>query len=261
MNRAQILGLSSMPPASPSYPLPPFRFINREFMIVVYESDPDAIRAAVPEPLVPDPSNQVFYEWIRMPDSSGFGDYTESGIAIPCSFEGRPCNFVSQMYLDDDPPIVAGREIWGFPKKYAHPKLEIVKDTLTGTLEYAGQQVAMGTMGYKHESMAGNGEKTIATMSKTQVNLKLIPGVDGSPETCQLVAYNLTDITVKGSWMGPARLHLIPHVNAPVADLPVRRVIGAHHFIADLTLPYGRVAYDYNRAEESRDERRIVRRV
>jgi acetoacetate decarboxylase len=27
------------------------------------------------------------------------------------------------MYLDDDPPISAGREIWGFPKKYAHPKL------------------------------------------------------------------------------------------------------------------------------------------
>jgi len=34
----------------------------------------------------------------------------------------------------------------GFPKKYAHPKLEIVKDTLTA---YGGQLVAMGTMGYK----------------------------------------------------------------------------------------------------------------
>ena len=88
-------------------------------------------------------------------------------------------NFVAQMYLDDDPPIVAGREIWGFPKKYAHPKLEVVKDTLTGTLEYAGQLVAMGTMAYKHESMAGNGEQTTATLSKTQVNLKIIPGVDG----------------------------------------------------------------------------------
>ena len=75
----------------------------------------------------------------------------------------RTMNFVSQMYLDDDPPIAAGREIWGFPKKYAHPKLEIVKDTLTGTLSYSNQLVAMGTMGYKHESMAGNGVKTTAT--------------------------------------------------------------------------------------------------
>jgi acetoacetate decarboxylase len=35
------------------------------------------------------------------------------------------------------------------------------------------------------------------------------------------------------------------HVNAPVADLPVRRIVGTHHFLADLTLPYGRVLYDY----------------
>jgi acetoacetate decarboxylase len=150
---------------------------------------------------------------------------------------------------DDDPPISAGREIWGFPKKYAHPKLEIVKDTLTGTLAYAGQLVALGTMGYKHESMAGNGERTTATLSKTQVNLKLVPGVDGRLEICQLVAYNLTDIVVKGSWIGPGRLHLVPHVNAPVADLPVRRIVAAHHFLADLTLPYGRVLYDYNKED------------
>ncbi len=98
-----------------------------------------------------------------MPDSSGFGSYTESGVVIACRFNGEDVNFVSQMYLDDDPPIAAGREIWGFPKKYAHPKLEIVKDTLTGTLSYSGQLVAMGTMGYKHESMAGNGVMTAAT--------------------------------------------------------------------------------------------------
>ena len=104
----------------------------------------------------------------------------------------------------------------------------------------------MGTMGYKHESMVGNGERTTATLSKTQVNLKLIPGVGGHPEICQLVAINLTNIVVKGSWIGPGRLHLVPHVNAPVADLPVRHVVGAHHFLADLTLPYGRVVYDYN---------------
>ena len=90
----------------------------------------------------------VSYEWIKMPDSSGFGTYTEPGIVIPCLFGEEEVSFVSQMYLDIEPPISAGREIWGFPKKYAHPKLEVVKDTLTGTLEYAGQQVAMGTMGY-----------------------------------------------------------------------------------------------------------------
>ena len=245
MNRDQILRLSSMPAASPSYPLPPFRFVNREYMIVIYESDPDAIRAALPEPLVPDKSNQVFYEWIRMPDSSGFGDYTESGVVIPCSFNGTPASFVSQMYLDDDPPIAAGREIWGFPKKLASPKLELVKDTLTGTLDYAGQRVAMGTMVYKHENQSRHPAKTRAALGKLQVMLKLIPDVDGKPKIAQLVGLYITEIAVKGSWSGPARLHLVPHVNAPVADLPVRRVVSGRHFLADLTLPGGQVLVDY----------------
>jgi len=247
MKAETILKLPSMPAAGPSYPAGPYRFVNREYMVITYQSDPALIRAHLPEPLEPSDDALVHYEWIKMPDSSGFGSYTESGLVIPCSFQGEAMNFVAQMYLDDDPPIAAGREIWGFPKKYAHPKLEIVKDTLTGTLEYAGQQVAMGTMGYKAESMAGNGDATARTLSKTQVNLKIIPGIDGTPEICQLVALNLTDITVKGSWRGPGRLHLVPHVNAPVADLPVTRIVEAHHFIADLTLPYGRVLHNYLR--------------
>jgi acetoacetate decarboxylase len=245
MNRKEILGLPSMPAASPSYPFGPYRFIDREYFIVVYRSDPAAIRAAVPEPLDPAPENLVYYEWIRMPDSSGFGDYTESGVVIPCTHKGKACNFVAQMYLDDDPPVAAGREIWGFPKKYAHPKLEVASDTLTGTLIYSGQQVAVGTMGYKHEHRAREEKKTQVALSKMQVNLKLIPDVDGKLAIAQLVAYNLVDIKVKGSWTGPARLHLIPHVNAPAADLPVREVVGGRHFIADLTLPYGRVLHDY----------------
>jgi acetoacetate decarboxylase len=45
----------------------------------------------------------------------------------------------------------------------------------------------------------------------------------------------------------PCRLHLIRHVNASVADFPVRSIIGGHHFVADVTLPYGRVLHDYNK--------------
>jgi acetoacetate decarboxylase len=253
MNAQQILDLPSMPAASPSYPRGPYRFIDREYLIITYESDAAAIRAALPEPLAPDGSNTVLYEFIRMPDSAGFGSYTESGVVIPAIYKGGHVNFTAQMYLDDEPPIAGGREIWGFPKKHGQPKLSVIHDTLTGTLDYAGVQVAIGTMGYKHQHLlydvAGKKQcssvSIIEKMSKTQVNLKLIPGVDGQLAIAQLVAYNLTDIAVKGAWSGPARLHLVPHANAPVADLPVRQALGGLHFIADLTLPYGRVLHDY----------------
>ena len=253
MKTEEILQLPAMPLASPSYPRGPYRFIDREYLIIRYLSDPGAIRAALPEPLEPDGSNTVLYEFIRMPDSAGFGDYSESGQAIPAIYNGEHVNFISQMYLDDEPPIAGGREIWGFPKKNGNPKLGIVHDTLTGTLEYAGVQVAIGTMSYKHQHLlydvmgrkACSSASVVEKLGKTQVNLKIIPDVDGSVAIAQLVSYNLSDIQVKGGWSGPARLHLVPHINAPVADLPVHKVLGGLHFIADLTLPYGRVMHDY----------------
>ena len=57
------------------------------------------------------------------------------------------------MYLVDGAAIAGGRELWGFPKKHGRPKLEVAHDPLTGTLEYAGARVAVGTIGYKHQHL------------------------------------------------------------------------------------------------------------
>ena len=253
MKIEDILKQPSMPIASPSYPKGPYVFVDRQYFIVTYESDPAAIREAIPEPLEPDGSNTVMYEFISMPDSSGFGSYTESGVVIPALYKGKSVNFTSQMYLDCEPPIAAGREIWGFPKKHAKVNLGVIHDTLTGTMEYAGQQVAQGSMSYKHINLIRSDgthhnsdvQNMVEKMSKTQVNLKLIPHVDGTLAIAQLVSYQMTNIKLKGAWKGNARLHLIPHVNAPAADLPVKKVISGSHFIGDLTLPYGEVLFDY----------------
>jgi acetoacetate decarboxylase len=244
MTRDEILAASSMPLASPSYPKGPYRFVDREYLVIHYESDPDAIRAMLPEPLEPD-GNHVFFEWMKMPDSTGFGSYQESGIGIAARWNGVACSYTAQMYLDDESPTTGGREIWGFPKKIGVPDLSVVHDTLTGTLRYAEREVALGTMGYKYQSLAQDHGETLAAMSKLNVNLKWIPHVDGSPAIAQLVGYHLTDISLKGAWAGPARLHLVPHVNCRVADLPVRKILFGRHMIADLTLPYGEVLHDY----------------
>jgi acetoacetate decarboxylase len=41
----------AMPLNSPSYPPGPYRFIDREYMIITYRTDPDALRRLVPKPL------------------------------------------------------------------------------------------------------------------------------------------------------------------------------------------------------------------
>jgi acetoacetate decarboxylase len=235
----------AMPVHNPAYPRPPFRFVNREYFIISYETDIEALRAVVPEPLTV-ANGLVHYEFIRMPDSSGFGDYTESGQVISVlDPQGRPANYTHSMYLDDEGPIAGGREIWGFPKKLASPKLCVDgKDTLLGTLDYGTQRIATGTMGYKFSPLDLAAEQD--KMAKTpNYLLKVIPHVDGTARICELVRFFLKDVTVLGAWSGPAALELHPHALAPVADLPVRRIVSAKHVIANLTLDIGEVAFDY----------------
>src|SRR3954471_3666950 len=96
----------AMPLTSPAYPRGPYRFVNREYMIITYRTDPVKLRAVVPEPLELDEKEPlVKYEFIRMPDSTGVGDYTESGKVIPVSFRGGKGGYTHCMFLDDDPPI------------------------------------------------------------------------------------------------------------------------------------------------------------
>jgi acetoacetate decarboxylase len=235
----------AMPLTSPSYPRGPYRFVNREYLIIAYETDPEALRAVIPAPLqMADPI--VKYEFIRMPDSTGFGNYTESGQVIPVTFNGKPGSYVHSMYLNDNSPIAGGREIWGFPKKLGEPKLRAEKDTLIGTLDYGSIRVANGTMGYKHRAL--DNAKVKAGMETPNYLLKIIPHVDCTPRICELVQYGLTDITVKGAWDGPAGLELFDHALAPVAELPVRKVLSATHILADLTLGLGTVVHDYLKA-------------
>ena len=124
----------AMPLTAPAYPPGPYRFMDREFMIITYRTDPERLRAVVPAPLeVPEPL--VKYEFIRMPDSTGFADSTETGQVIPVRFRGRAGGYTHCMFLNDHPPIAAGRELWGFPKKLAAPTLKAEIDTLVGTLD------------------------------------------------------------------------------------------------------------------------------
>ena len=232
----------AMPLHSPSYPAGPYRFINREYLIITYRTDPDAVRRAVPAPLEPC-GPFVKYEFIRMPDSTGFGDYTESGQVIPVKWNGQTGGYVHSMFLDDDPPIAGGRELWGFPKKLAAPALKVERDTLVGTLDFGSSRIAVGTMGYKHKALPA--AQVLASLEEPGFLLKIIPHVDGRPRICELVRYYLRDITLKGAWTGPATLSLNPHALAPVADLPVVEVMSCVHLIADLTLGLGEVVHDY----------------
>lgn len=237
----------AMPLNNPAYPKGPYRFYNREFIIIRYRSDIETLRAVVPEPLEVI-SDTVNYEFIRMPDSTGFGDYTETGQVIPVRYTApdgttQEGGYVHAMYLDDNSPIAGGREIWGFPKKLATPCIKHESETLVCTLHYGSVLCVNATMGYKHKEV--DTAPLLESLAKPSFMIKIIPHVDCTPRICELVRYYCEDVTVKGAWTGPAALQLFEHAMCDVARLPVREVLGASHFVTDLTLGLGTVVHDY----------------
>jgi acetoacetate decarboxylase len=243
MNRTDLIERAfSMPVTDPAYPPPPYHFRDREFLVITYRTDPAALARVVPEPLRP-ASDLVKYEFIRMPDSSGLGSYTESGQVIPVTLDGEAGGYTHAMYLDSLPGIIAGRELLGFPKVLAQPTLRVNHDCLLGTLDYHGVRVATATMAYKHQAL--DLDTVAQSLDAPGFLLKAIPHVDATPRVLELVRYRAQNIKVREAWAGPASLELHPHSRANVAALPVLEVVSAIHMLTDLTLATGEVVHDY----------------
>ncbi|WP_082096538.1 acetoacetate decarboxylase [Paenibacillus wulumuqiensis] len=232
----------STPLTAPAYALPPYQFVNREYLNIIYRTDAVALRAAVPEPLeIGEPL--VKFEIMWMPDVSGLGAYTEAGQVIPVQFNGEEGDYVHSMYVDNFPAIASGRELTAYPKKLGAPKLYIDSDTLVGTLDYGSLRVANATMGFKHWEIDKETAKN--EICRPTFMVKIATDYSGQLRICDLVRTQITDINVKGAWGGPARLQLFEHALAPLADLPVLEVVSASHILTDLTLNAAEPVHNY----------------
>lgn len=232
----------AMPHHSPSYPRGPYTFEGREYFSITYESDPEAIRHIVPEPLELQGS-LVNFDFLRVRESTGFGTYHGAAQRIPVSFAGETGFYMRLMFLDAHAPIAGGREIWGFPQKLARPSLRVERDTLIGELHFGPLLVATGSMGYKHRPLPTTQISDV--LARPGFLLKIIPHVDGSPRICELVRFRHQKVVVHGAWEAPATLEIHPHALAPLSDLPVHRIAGARYYVTDYDLSLGDVAYDY----------------
>ena len=221
------------PMTSPAYPPGLYRFTDREYLNIVYRTDPEALREAVPEPLEID-EPLVRFEIMKMGDVEGYGPYVEGGQAIPVRFGEEKGEYLHAMYLDNFAATASGRELSAYPKTMGTPRLRVEQGVLIGTIEATSERVATATMGYQQRRL--DPEEAKAQITIPTYMLKVVRGYGAKPLICDLVRTEITDIVVKGAWTGPARLQLFEHVLAPLADLPVVEIVSASHIITDLTL-------------------------
>ncbi len=113
-----------------------------------------------------------------------------------------------------------------------------------GKVERNGIEILTGTMAYKQRRSSIE-EMTELLPFTQNINLKIIPHVDGTPAIHQLTSRTFADLVVHECWRGSATMEIRPNAQAPVYKLPVVEMWTGFYWVCDFTLPMGNVIYDY----------------
>ena len=244
-----IKGGFSTPLDAPMIPSFPFTFRDIKIFTLVYRTDVEAMRALLPEPLVPT-GDEVMIHFYQMNDTSWVGPYNEVNVMFGAELPGKAVGSYSPyLFLSSDVGVTHGREIHGQPKKFGNPKIDFRGDLIVGTLERNGIDVVTGTMPYKQQE-ADISELSDVFPFATNMNLKAVDHIDGSPAIRQLTSRSLSDMKVIECWRGPCTTELRANAQAPVRRLPVREMLDGFFWAAEFTLVPGEVLLDYLREEE-----------
>ncbi|MCX7287096.1 MAG: acetoacetate decarboxylase [Rhodobacterales bacterium] len=234
----------STPLDAPMVPPFPFTFRNVEILTLTYRTDPAAIRALLPEPLV-STGDTVMIHVYKMNDTDWLGPYHEVNVMVGAELPGKASGAYSPyLFLSSDIGVAHGRETHGQPKKLGNPKLEARGDLIVGTLERNGIDVLTGTMPYK-QTQAEIADLSAIFPFATNLNLKAIDHINGTPAIRQLTSRQLADVQVTECWRGPCTVELRPNAQAPLHRLPVLDMLDGFYWKASFTLVPGVILHDY----------------
>jgi acetoacetate decarboxylase len=224
-----------MPSDAPTFQAPPYHYRNAQAVSIKFETDAEAALEVLPEPLEliePASANLSFYYY----PFTTFGPYHECILRLYARFDGKPLTYVQQIFVDTEPPMLAGREIWGYPKKLAKIGFTRDRDMILGSLERpAGVRLATALM-RPEQPLAHVGSNGPTT------GLRILPSADPTkPPHAELIAAD-TEHRIREAWDGPASISFPEHsIFDPVDRFPVRRIVKAVYMEYDITLPAGRL--------------------
>jgi acetoacetate decarboxylase len=105
------------PEFSPPYPPLPHHFNNNHGLQILCQAPKGAIKRALARPLEPNGDDDLFVLQMGWsPDCEGFNVH-EIQINAPVKWKNSVGHTTLIEYIDSDMGLIAGREIWGWPKK------------------------------------------------------------------------------------------------------------------------------------------------
>jgi len=228
----------SMPADAPAYQRPPFYYRGARAVAVAFETDAEPALDVVPAPLeLSEPAIAVlsFYEY----PWSTFGPYNEAILSLMVEHKGRLLTYIQQICVTTEPPMLGGREIWGFPKKLAAIEFRSERDMIFGTLERpAGVRLASAVVRPERPAPAAH------NVPRYAVSLRIIPSPEERAErpTCaELIEVEGEQRPIE-AWEATGSIAFAEHSTLDPWDrFPVKRVLSASYMVYDMTLGFGKV--------------------
>jgi len=247
----------SMPLGASLYPRPPYEFRRADQAWVQYEADAESVARLLPPGVVADSDPPICEAWVCCYPWTTFGPYHEAFLMVRVVVDGVRYWYQPVIFTNNEVPLGAGREIWGFAKKLAVMRWDwggaaaggTQGEQLLFTVERpAGQRImtltmvperfvdpsdreALPVLSFRHLPPSEAGRPPAASeLVRLDIEGALYVGADGRPEFW----------TGRGSVNMPAETDIDPwYLLRPT------RVLGAYWTTSDFSLPLGRVVKDY----------------
>lgn len=196
------------------------RFGPGRQVAVEFGTDSAAYAALLPPPLVP-AAEQIAIASVGQWHSNVVGPYAGGSISLLARLDGIEAAFPVGMWMDSEPAVHFGREVFGEPKKLASTHLEQSNNTVTATLQRHGVDlVSISAQLDRDVAPGAHVRRTFNVRSRTAPDGR---GLAGDAEL------TLTEFTATTSRhrTGTADLVLSSGPQDPAGELPVHEVLRA----------------------------------
>jgi acetoacetate decarboxylase len=238
-----------------SYAAPPYLYRGMQDILIAYEAEREGVEALLPPGLEPADEQPICIAWGRWIPFSSFGPYHEAYVMIRADFEGQTYLYQPFIFTDNEIPLVAGREIWGFAKKLA-----VMERSSGGGSEPFGEQLLFTVerpRGQRIMTMSMACER-LANPSELEdlpvLSMRLIPNAEEGrpPSVAELVRLDVEGSLHTAADGSPllfsGRASLTMDARSPVDPwhmLAPTRIVQGWYGVFDMDLYHGKVVHDY----------------
>jgi len=238
-----------------AYPRPPFLYRGVEDIWVAYTADAAAVDSLLPPGVKAADDPPICMAWARWTAWSVFGPYHESYIMVRATFKNETYLYQPFIFTNNEIPLEAGREIWGYAKKLA-----VMERSYGGSGTPYGEQAVFTVERPKGKrimtvTMACDAQEDPANLEDLPVlSTRIVPNSEAGrpPSVAELVRLDVP-ATLHASadgapklWKGRGSVTMdSPSEVDPWYLLAPIEIRGAWFGIFDFDLPFGRVVHNY----------------